>query len=227
MIRQDMAEVKSTLKTFTDGFIAWTARVESVETRLEIVEEKVIELALMKDTVMQLREQLNTQAQSNISNEVEIMGINETSNENLHHIIMSTAIKIGVKMEDTDIDWASRAGPRKIDASSSTQNFPRPIIVKLLRRGIRDELLKASKLRRNLSTEDIVNAGQKRKIFINERLTKENRMLFRDARISSREKGFKYCWVKNGLIHIRYDDGKPAVTIRNKEELDRLLGSAR
>ncbi|CAB3243313.1 unnamed protein product [Arctia plantaginis] len=95
------------------------------------------------------------------------------------------AAKIGVELSDNEIDWIERVGPKRpppeINQSKPEQKLPRPVVVRLQRRNKRDLTLKAAKTRRNLTTTDLELNGPDLKVFFNERLTKENRNLFRAA----------------------------------------------
>lgn len=62
---------------------------------------------------MHLKEYLSKQAQNALANEVEIMGIPENCNENLQHVVLVTAAKIGIELKETDIDWVRRAGKKE------------------------------------------------------------------------------------------------------------------
>ncbi|KAL4721663.1 hypothetical protein ACJJTC_000567 [Scirpophaga incertulas] len=119
-----------------------------------------------------------------------------------------------------------RVGPiiRRQSKSPSSPRPPRPIVLKLLRRRKTEELLKAAKARRNLTTEKLVD-GNPTPIFFNERLTHYNRQLFREARKRSKENQFQYCWIKNGRIYVRKSDGKAAMRIRTAAELGRKSGT--
>ncbi|VVD05009.1 unnamed protein product [Leptidea sinapis] len=184
------------------------------------------EISFLKSTVTQLHLQIGSRDQDLLQNDLEITGVTELDNENLTHIVMVASKKIGVDLSESDLNGVLRVGPKIIQKSPSIVNKHRPIVVKLVRKHKRDALLKAAKERKNLSTEDIIQ-GAPSKIFLNERLTKENRRLFREARIRAKDKDFKYCWVRNGGIYVRKDNGKPAIKISYSEDLDRKIGAAK
>ncbi|KAL4721222.1 hypothetical protein ACJJTC_003780 [Scirpophaga incertulas] len=149
------------------------------------------------------------------------------SHENLQHIAIAASQKIGVQLAEADIEDVVRVGPktRRQSKSPSSPRPPRPIVLKLLRRRKTEELLKAAKARRNLTTEKLVD-GNPTPIFFNERLTHYNRQLFREARKRSKENQFQYCWIKNGGIYVRKSDGMAAMRIRTAAELDEKVGPA-
>ncbi|KAG7305025.1 hypothetical protein JYU34_010472 [Plutella xylostella] len=213
-----------------------TKLVDSFEQRIQCLEKKStdysecpalikqnLEVASLNDTISSLREQLNSQEQFGLRNEMEISGITENDNESLYHIVSLAAAKVGVAMEENDIDMITRVGPRRTRENQE----PRPVVVRFLRNAKRNEMLNATKSRNRLSSDDIEVKGARRNLYFNERLTKANRKLFRDARIRTKQHGFRYCWVKNGLIYVRKEDQKPPKLINNSDDIDRLIGPLR
>lgn len=162
-----------------------------------------------------------------MKNHLEITGIAEQSNENLSHVVIVASQKIGIELQESDIEDVLRVGSKASKTKTAKENLtPRPIVLKLLRKNKRDEILNAAKSRRNVTSENVV-AGQPSKIYFNERLTKDNRRLFREARTRANEYRFRYCWVRNGSIYVRKDDGNPAIRITSNLELDEKVGAAK
>lgn len=195
------------------------------------------EIVELQNDKSRLEQELNTQAQSYLRNEVEISGIIEQPNENLFHTILILSRKIGIQLEDKDIDSVNRvgaprrsgsapAGPKAVITSSepSETQYSRPVVVRFMRRAVRDEIIKACKSRRNLTTKDIEVDGPGNKIYVNERLTSANRALFRDARTKAKLHGYKHCWTKGGVIYLRMSEGTNAKAIKTPKDLDKLFG---
>lgn len=227
-LREDITLLRARLEETTLSLTRCHERLDGLgitlsnqETRIKHLEGCEKENFVLKAKVAQLQNDMSAQAQNLLRNEIELSGIPETPNESLFHTILVAARKVGVELEDKDIDWVSRAGPRRPPPESHEAHarLPRPVVVRLLRRGKRDELLKAAKLRRNVTSADLDISGTSLKVFFNERLTKENRMLFRDARIKCKENGFAQCFCSHGVIFIRKRDGKPATIVRNHSDL--------
>lgn len=177
-----------------------------------------LEIAQLKQTVTELEGKLEQRDQNNMANEIEIMGMPEHGGENLVHIMLTTAQKIGVELNENDIDHVVRVGPRRVQAPK----YPRPVVVRFVRRLKRDQIVKSAKTRRGLTSEDIAE-GMPGRVFINERLTKSNRTLFRNARLRAAERGFRFCWVRNGSIYVRRAEGQPAIRVSSTHDLDEKL----
>lgn len=170
-----------------------------------------------------MQEVIDNQAQHHVRNEIEIMGIPETPNENLVHVAILTATKVGVDLSELEIDEIKRVGPRR--SSDSKEKRPRPIVARLLRKAKRTELVKAAASRKGLTTEDIV-PGTSDSVFINERLTKKNRLLFRESRNRAELYKYRFCWTRDGGIFLRRAEKKAAILIRSYKDLDEKIGPA-
>ncbi|KAL4702898.1 hypothetical protein ACJJTC_016342 [Scirpophaga incertulas] len=115
-----------------------------------------------------------------LQNDVEITGVEEQKSEGLSHVVFTLANKLGEKLEQQDVVSAVRIG--RMESGGETAGRPRPIVVRLVRRVVRDDLLRAARVRRGATTEGTGVPGAPRRFCINERLTRSNRLLFRRAR---------------------------------------------
>ncbi|KAI5633697.1 hypothetical protein NE865_13593 [Phthorimaea operculella] len=237
VLTQEIKSLKKTLEDTTQSLTICHNRLDdfiestkALDTRLKAVEKREVEYQELKITVSNLQSELNTQSQFNLRNEIEVTGIPEIKNENLHHTMLVLARKIGIDLEDKDIDWVSRVGPPSppvgIPLPEDKKKLPRPVVMRILRRSKRDQFMKASKSRRNITSSDLDITGPSSSVYINERLTKENRLLFREARARRKQHGFAYCWCANGVIYVRQREGKAAKLVRSISDLDRIFQSA-
>lgn len=235
LLREDIADMKTHMTTLTDHVKQCFSRIDEQdkkiadsESRLRSLEDREREVIMCQNAITELRHELTTRAQFNLRNEIEISGIYESPNENPMHVVQVISQKIGVPFEANDLDYIIRVGPRNRDTETGVKNQdgsnyrpPRPLVIRFLRRHNREAFLKAGKIRRNLTCSDIGVEGGPRTIFINERLTQENRQLFRTARRLAKTAEYRYCWVKYGTVYVRRQEGNPAVPLRNMEEVQR------
>lgn len=238
-LKNEVYDFKGKLESVSLALTNCNEQLEDIILRLNKSEERYQQLEerhdadtrSLKNKISLLEDQLNNQAQEILKNEVEVIGIPEQSNENLLHLALVAATKLGVELKEGDIDWVQRAGPKRTPAvavpnNEATSQLPRPIVVRLLRRAKRDDLLRAAKTRKSITTEDFGIGNKHTRIYFNERLTKENRLLFRDCRKKAALAGYRYCWTNNGSIFIRKHDGRPAIRIRNSDELQGKIAGA-
>ncbi|KAI5632798.1 hypothetical protein NE865_14485 [Phthorimaea operculella] len=237
MLRSDIFQLKSELTTTQNSLKICTARLGDItdkltesDKRLKLLEERDAEVSSLKSQVQSLQEQLNQESQATLGNEVEITGIPERKEENLIHVAMLIGTKVGVRLEENDIDFAVRVGPKQSPAGSSNpqgQKGPlnRPVVLRMVRRDKRDEFLKQAKARKNVTTKDLqIGAGeQNNKVYVNERLCRAYRQLFRATRQRAEQANYKYYWTKNGCIYVRKTDNSPAIRIRSQVELEEKI----
>lgn len=231
-LANEISSLKNKLEDATTSLSRCNERLDELgnsmaaaDVRLKKLEERDARILELESTVSTLTYEANAQAQYQHRNEIEICGIPENKNENLHHIMLVAARKIGINLDDQDIDWVARVGPREPAHKKNDLKFTRPIVMRLTRRAKRDQMMKASKSRKNLTSTDLDVDGTTRDVFFNERLTKANRMLFRETKIRAKNKGYTYCWCSQGAILIRMREGTSAIQIRSEEELVRILGT--
>ncbi|KAL0901376.1 hypothetical protein ABMA27_006652 [Loxostege sticticalis] len=226
--REEMSDLKLQLKNAVSTISSCNERLDDItsklsqsEDRIRYLEERNLE---QENKIQVLLEQLNYQSQLQLQNEIEIVGIPEQKVENLCHIILTAGSKIGVSVTDSDLDDVKRASVRRpTKTTADHKTLPRPIIVRFTRKQKRDEFIKAAKTRRNLNSKDIDPNGEESRIYVNDRLTRENRQLFREARTRAKQLDFKHCWTNGGNIFIRKREGTGPIQIRSVSDLDRYL----
>ncbi|KAI5642691.1 hypothetical protein NE865_05217 [Phthorimaea operculella] len=227
--------LKNELSTAVASLKLCEERLNMVSEKLNKTEERIVVLEKQREDCLQLRErvtelenEINRQGQSAVKNEIEITGLSENKHENLEHLVMVVAQKIGIALTDQDIDYAHRAGPisqgTPVDATKPKQ--PRAVVVRFVRKAKRDHFLREAKARKNLNNKDIVEDSQDRTVYVNERLTRTSRLLFRDARNRSQLAEFRYCWTKNGIIYVRRKPGSPPIQINSHLDLNKLRSPA-
>ncbi|KAJ2949877.1 hypothetical protein O0L34_g11197 [Tuta absoluta] len=224
LLRQELQQIQLDLTANTATTVSCSENIK------KSLEAKDLEIFQLKETITHMQNTMNIQEQIGLKNDIEICGVPEINNENLTHIALAVSQKLSVELCESDIDDITRTGPR-INGKSENNKTSRIIVLKLSRKAKKDELLRAAKTRKNLTSEGIVSAPQA-KLFINERLTKKNRLLFRDTRIRAQQYGFRFCWVQNGAILIRKTEStqnskSPAILIQSSADLDKHMGPAR
>ncbi|XP_047024341.1 uncharacterized protein LOC124633214 [Helicoverpa zea] len=221
----EMSELKSTLN-------CCSARVDGLEARVDALEQRATSRPTNSDNVgvivEELRRELNDRDQELLANDIEVSNLPEEQAENPTHLIKALGHKLGISLEDRDIVSAERVGGRQLNATNSagpTISRPRPIVVRLARRDLRDQLMASARVRRGATTADLGMPGPAQRFFLNERLTKVNRLLFRQAREAASALGWKFVWTKQGRILVRKAPGDKAQRIRTEGDLSRVFGS--
>lgn len=225
LFREDMSELRSSLDKCTERMNTLEGRV----TALECVEKQTIlsSDASVIDTIAELRQELNERDQELLINDIEITNCPESIGENPIHLVGQIAVKLGVPLEERDIVSAARVGAHRVNATSAVEadRRPRPLVVRLARRYLRDELLRGARVRRGATTEGLVTSALPQSFYVNERLTKHKRLLFRKARETARRSGWKFVWTKQGTILVRKEHDDPCYVIRTESDIQRYFAT--
>lgn len=123
-------------------------------------------------------------------------------------------------LDQRDVDDVRRVG--MLGGGVGGVERPRPVVVTFTRRAPRDQMLRAARVRRGLTTDAIDIPGKSRKVFINEHLTKSNRILFSKARSIGHALHFKYIWTSNGVVLIRRSDTSSILRVTSESILENL-----
>ncbi|CAG9574836.1 unnamed protein product [Danaus chrysippus] len=191
LLRKDMASVSREMTFFREEVSRLNSTMSEFNSRLTTVESRIS--ALEKDDInnqshieestkaeiSSLRMQMNDREQEYLATDFELAGILEKPGENVNSIVLLSARKVGIDLTEQDIVSAERSGPRRSVAADGERMRPRAIAVRVTRRSLRDDLLRAARVRRSVDTSGVID-GEPRRFFINERLTPYNRyLLFR------------------------------------------------
>ncbi|XP_059047359.1 uncharacterized protein LOC131842809 [Achroia grisella] len=244
-LREDMRVNREQLKVMTDTLSALIGRVAECENRIDKLNDRLVLLECntntdnepgnksLAESIKQLKAEINERDQDLLLNDLDISCVPETGGESLPHILKTLASKLGVTISDQDVISTERVGRvlefQQSDTSKPTQETstrPRTIVVRLARRAVRDELLRAARVRRGATTEGLHLPGVPRRFYINERLTRVNRMLFRRARELAERLNWRYVWTRGGRIFARQFHGHdcPRFRLKTEEDLERIFG---
>ncbi|KAJ8877126.1 hypothetical protein PR048_021579 [Dryococelus australis] len=150
-------------------------------------------------------------------NNIEIHGIPQKKDEDVYKIIVDLSKELKILLTQDDIGIAHRL------PSSKTYNH-RPIILKLVCRWKKEEILKAKKSVPNLGNQSIgVNDFPNRKIYLNYNLTPYNKLLYKTARDLRPQ--IKFVWLKDCKMFIRKSENDSAVWIKSEEHLSDIKKS--
>lgn len=229
-MRLEMSEFRETMAELTSTIVAQNKRLDQLESRIDALESKNTEsksdqVALLEQTIEQLRSEIQERDQEMLTNDIEISNLPETSNENPTHLLLTVAKKLGVDLCERDVVSAQRAGPPRAPAQGGAAPRPRPLVARLARLAPRDELLRAARVRRGLSTEGMGMPGTPCSFYINEHLSRPNRQLFQKAREAARNNNWKYVWTREGKIFARQEQGKARHRLRLEADIAKVFGA--
>lgn len=195
------------------------------------------------DTVTQLRTELNEREQASLTNDVELTNIPEAANESVGHVVLTMASMLGVAVEERDLVYCERVGARRpaevpapgaqadgaqqkrMEGPAGPHERPRPIVVRFARRALRDELLKSARVHRGAKTGNFIPTKPSQQFYINERLTRTNRVIFGRARKIAKLQGWQYVWTKDGRVQARKADKGRVYWLRAVSDIPLVFGT--
>lgn len=149
---------------------------------------------------------------------IEITGVPEDKNEDTVAIVQKISEHIGVVIGPSDIEFAHRVQPRRA-ASAMPQC---PIIARLKQRSTKDKIMAATRKHRNLMVKEVGIGDDTSRIYINEHLTKDNKMLLSLCKQKVKKLEYKFIWTKNCRIYIRKNETSPPISINSSADIVKI-----
>ncbi|CAH2083629.1 unnamed protein product [Euphydryas editha] len=225
IIREEVKEVikdelQRTLEFYSDKIDEYECKMITYENNMKILENQCTELRNnlkninFKYEVMENK--LNQIQQNQLSNQLELCGIEEKDNENVKSIIQLLATSINRNPDD--VIQAYRKKTRNTD-NKGIRKRDTSVITVILKEGTRNLWIEAAR-KTNISPADIGMTGG-RKIYLREPLTPSTAFLLWKTKEELRD-SFKYIWCKNGSILLRKNDTAKITMIKNKQDIEKM-----
>ncbi|XP_024879528.1 uncharacterized protein LOC112459579 [Temnothorax curvispinosus] len=110
------------------------------------------------------------------------------------------------------------AGNRSLPISAANS-----YIVSLVSGAVRDIVISKKRARRALTQREVCGIDSDRNIYVNELLAKSTYDILKRAKSIAKERSYKYVWVRNGQICVKYSDGDPVIHIDSDTDLAKLV----
>lgn len=216
-------DMKDSLEKCHDSIERLNKLIELQDRKLQGCQENIVSLeakcAELEKANKHLREKLNDQEQNTRLNSVEITGIPVIKEENAVSLVHRVGNAVNFKVENGMIDSCYR-----LKKNPNKPNEPPILFIKFTSNLVKNEFLKAKSVKRTLCVRDIdealLNNSHNSPVYINNSLTRENKILLMQCQKFKREKGVKFVWVKNGKIHMRRDDKSKVFIISKESDLN-------
>lgn len=183
---------------------------EKVKTNTNQINQLQDSLKHKDNTICELVCKVNELEQYSRVNNVEIVGLPESSTEDCKKIICDIASELQVDVQENDISTAHRL--------PNPNGKPPSIIAQFISREKKQAFIK-NKTLLITNNNKFKNIKTVSKIFINEHLTPYNKSLLFKTKNLAREKHYKFAWFKNGKILLRKDTDSNVIRIRNEQDL--------
>ena len=129
-------------------------------------------------------------------------------------ITLATNMNINNFSYDNDVDVAHRL---------HSELSPPPIIVMFHSRTKKNEFYDKRKTLRNITLKDLdLNFEGNANIFVNESLTIQNSILFKNVRDTCKKNNFKFYWTYNGKILCKKNTKSNTIVIKDEKDLQAI-----
>lgn len=203
----------------SDQITTFKSTINKLNDRVAAIEKLTMENMQLKSEINQLNIRVESLEQQARLNNIEIQGVPEKSDENLLSIIEKIGEYIQCPISSSIIDTVHRV------ARHPTINKPKSIIVKLLAKQKKDEIIAAAKAKRLASPNNppgLKIEGISNGLFINEHLTNKNKLLLTKAKEMAKTSNYKYIWVRNGYVFARKNDRSKVLKIQSECDLSKM-----
>ena len=202
---EDAMQSVNALNTKYDQIVKTLKDLDKAKDK-QIVENASLKAEILKSSneVKFLKKSLNDLEQFTRRDCLEIRGIplpsTPTDLDQTDEVVLQIAEKIGVPMQKSDISISHRIPSRK---QFTDDGIPvPPAIIKFVKREIRENLYRARKNLKSISTVDL-GYSVANKIYVNENLTEKNKEIFKLCLKCKRDLSYKFLWTNAGRIFLR------------------------
>lgn len=228
--------IESSLDFLSESYENLNKKVKNLSESNTLVDQENTRLgAKLRDTrneLEQIKETLNDMEQYIRRDCLEIRGVPLHKDEDTNEIVRKVGHIMDLDIRPEDISVSHRLPSRADSASSnngsngtgpSKDQKHQSIIVKFVRRDVRDSFYKSRKSLRNKSTKDLgYLRHQPQNVFVSESLTSRNHLLFNKCLQKRKELKYKFIWTHYGKILLRKDGSSPAICIKSEEDIKKI-----
>ncbi|XP_054257563.1 uncharacterized protein LOC128982639 [Macrosteles quadrilineatus] len=195
---------------------ALNVQSQKLSEYMSVIEGLKQENVNLSKKVRELEVKLDDSEQYIRSNNVEIHGVPEKSNEDVYETVKTVANALGLSIEREAIDVCHRLGKR------TGYDGPPTIIARFVRREDKLNLLQKRRVKRNFNTNDLGLSQPAVPIYINENLCPGRRKVYTAARQAKKDKNYTYLWIRNGKILMRKDQSSSVCVITSMDDVAKL-----
>lgn len=204
--------IDSTHEKIDEVRVLINAQREDINKCLNGVQLLSEENANLRRELEKVKQELCDVQQYSRRNTVDIQGVPEAKSENVMEVVKRVASALRFDLKPEMVDAVHRL------AGGGDSSRPRGIILKFVRRGDCDELLRLAKVKRGFSASEL-GVTSEEKIYVNPSLSKAYRELLYFAKCAAREGRVRFAWYSNGKVLVRKRDGQPAIHITSRQQL--------
>nr|XP_034831601.1 uncharacterized protein LOC117988556 [Maniola hyperantus] len=225
------AELDVAIQSLKDDFSCTTDFIcaeqktlkDALDNKTKLICDLEAENTQLRNEVQKINSRLTSMEKISRSHNLELQAVPETKNENVVSLFNKLCEIVNVPLDPLHIHAC-----RRIAKHNPSSNRPRTILVTLSSSLLRDKIISAVHRFNKKDPKETLNSslfgftGETRNIYVAEHLSPEQKLLHATARKVSKDKNYKYVWVKFGNIYMRKNDSTAAILIKNEDTLKNL-----
>ncbi|XP_014357538.2 uncharacterized protein LOC106710075 [Papilio machaon] len=213
LLKSDIADVKASMDFVQYSVDTLTGKVSALDKEVQELKKSKDDISILKQQVSDLRTIAREQDQRARMNNMEIKGVPMTNSENLFSLVTKIGNLIQCPITKDQINYITRVPSRG-------NNTIKSIVVSVHNRYQKDDFVAAAR-KLTITAADLGLQGGTR-IFINDHLTVDNKILLNKAKALAKEKNFAFTWVKGSKIFMRRNPTSPIIAIKTEADLKKL-----
>lgn len=214
-MKAEFSEIKRSVEFTHNSISQLITKVDGLEQEVVTLKKTKDDISILQERYRKLEIQLQENEQRSRMNNIEIKGVPAHNSENLFHILAKIGNKINCQIPKEQITYIARV-PMRGDSCNKT------IICSIINSYLKQDFVAAAKKYKNLTVSDIGLKGDS-KVYINDHLTIENKIILNKTKTFAKEKGFDYVWVQACKIFIRKNSTSPKHQIKSEQDLKKFF----
>lgn len=216
-IMEDFADVKTSVEFMSAQYDALLNKFTAVQGEVKNLERRVFKLEQSDEQMGDLKDKLEAMEQRARQCNVELGNLPERKSEKLQDVVLSIGTAIKHPISRSDI-----VAVHRVPHADSKNKLPRNVVIKFQSQLLRDDMLAAYRVAKGVHSDEINIPGDRKRLFLNEHLTLNNKILFREVREAAKIHSYKYVWIKHGAILVRKKEDAAAFCIRSREDISKI-----
>lgn len=214
-IKEEVSELKTSSQFISDKVDDLSQKLESAEVKIKALEKNQVELDALRNKLLALETGVVSAERRVRLNNVEVKGVPIKKDEDLYSVVNKIKLAVGYNFPNSQINYIARV-PLRNSADKS-------IVVSFINRYVKEEFVSAARNMKDLAAGVIGFPNVNTKIFVNDHLTPEHKILLTKAKSLAKSNNYSFIWVKHGKIHIRKSTDSKVFIINSEKDLNKIV----
>lgn len=214
-MRQEVHDMKSSFESYGQEMKALATKVLALEDDIETMKTTKEVIVNLQDRITRLEDRQSENEQRSRMNNIEIKGVPLSNNEDLFATMAKIGEAIDFHIPREQINYIARVPTRN-------DKLNKNIICSVHNSYLKNDFIAAARKHKKLIAGDLGLQGNNR-VYINDHLTLENKLLLNRTKALAKERGFEHVWVRGCKILVRKNTASPKHCIQTEQDLKKFV----